>query len=60
MKRNLKDIICHCEEITYEKILSAIQNGATTVEDITDTTNAGIACGTCIEDIEDILVELFK
>jgi len=57
MKRDLNEIICHCEEITYREILHAINNGAKTVEEISDKTDAGIACGTCIEDIENILEE---
>jgi len=57
MKRDLNEIICHCEEITYREILNAINNGAKTVEEISDKTDAGIACGTCIEDIENILEE---
>ena len=57
MKRDLNEIICHCEEITYREILNAIKNGAKTIEEISDKTDAGIACGTCIEDIENILEE---
>lgn len=57
MKRDLNEIICHCEEIRYKEILKAIKSGATTVDDISNATNAGIACGTCIETIEDILEE---
>ena len=26
MKRDLNEIICHCEEITYREILNAIKN----------------------------------
>ena len=57
MKRELSEIICHCEEITYKEILQAIKDGAKTVENISDETNAGIACGYCIETIEEILEE---
>ena len=57
MKRDPKEIICHCEEITYDKILEVIRKGATTVEEISDQTNAGIACGYCIETLEEILKE---
>jgi len=55
--RDKEDIICHCEEVTYGTILEAIQNGATTVEVIGDITEAGITCGYCIEEIEEILEE---
>lgn len=27
-------IICRCEEITYEEVIDAIKNGATTVDDV--------------------------
>lgn len=57
MSRDLKEIICHCEQVTYEDILKAIKSGAKTVEDISDQTNAAIACGYCIETIEEILEE---
>lgn len=58
--RDLNEIICHCNEITYETILKAIQNGATTVSEVTDMTDAGNACGYCIETLEEILEELEK
>ena len=55
--RDKDEIICHCQEITYEEILEAINNGAHTVEEIGDVTEAGITCGSCIEDLEEILEE---
>jgi len=55
--RDKDEVICHCQEVTYETILEAIKNGATTVEIIGDITEAGITCGSCIEDIEEILEE---
>lgn len=60
MKRALDEVICFCEEITYQEILNAIHNGADTVEAITDLTKAGLACGTCISDLEEILEEELK
>ena len=57
MKRDPKEIICHCEQVTYDEIQKAIRNGARTVEEISDQTNAGIACGYCIETLEEILEE---
>ena len=55
--RDKDEIVCHCQEITYDEILTAIKNGAHTVEVIGDITEAGITCGSCIEDIEEILEE---
>ena len=53
-----KEIICHCNQITYETIKKAIDNGATSVEDITEFTDAGNACGYCIETLEQLIEEL--
>ena len=57
MKRNKEDFVCYCMEITYREILNAISKGATTPDEITEQTDAGISCGMCIETIEDILEE---
>ena len=56
--RDPNEIICHCQEITLRAIKKAIQNGATTVEDIQVKTEAGISCGVCIEEIEELLEEM--
>ena len=54
---NKDEVICHCAQITYQDILDAINEGAKTVEEISDKTDAGIACGYCIEHLEIILEE---
>lgn len=51
-------IVCYCQNISYDQIVEAIHNGAHTIEAIIEATNAGIACGTCIEDLENILDEI--
>lgn len=55
--RDRDDIVCHCQEISYGDILDAIHNGANTIEIIGDITQAGITCGVCIEELEEILEE---
>ena len=52
-------IICSCLDITKGDILAAIkEKNLTTVEEITDATEAGSACGACLDDIQDVLDEL--
>jgi bacterioferritin-associated ferredoxin len=41
------EIICDCAGITYGEIVDAIKNGAKTVEDISEATDAGNYCGYC-------------
>ncbi|MFH1513941.1 MAG: Fe-S cluster assembly protein NifU [bacterium] len=54
-------LVCKCFGITEGKIRrEAIENNLRTVEDITNFTKAGGACGTCIPQIEDILLDIWK
>lgn len=48
-------IICGCFEVSYGDIRKAMSNGALTIEAIMEETSAGSGCGSCIEDIEEIL-----
>ncbi len=53
------DIVCNCMGITKGEIVAAIkEKDLHTVEEVGDETEAGTVCGSCIEDIEDILAEL--
>ena len=52
-------IVCTCFGITENIIWDAIkQNGLKTVEEITNYTKAGGACGKCKSTIQDIIVEI--
>lgn len=54
-------IICKCFGVSEEKIRRvAIENHLTTVEDITNFTKAGGACGLCLPDIEAILKDVWS
>ncbi|MBN2801646.1 MAG: Fe-S cluster assembly protein NifU [Deltaproteobacteria bacterium] len=54
-------VICNCFGITEGKIRRVIKEDAlTTVEDITNYTKAGGACGACVGQIEDILDEMLE
>jgi len=44
-------------DITYSTIKKAIQDGNKTLEELINATDAGITCGYCIEDLEEILEE---
>jgi NAD(P)H-nitrite reductase large subunit len=54
------EMICHCNEITYQTIIDAMKQGIHTVDDLIQFTNAGTACGYCIETLEEILEEIQK
>lgn len=53
-------IICKCFDVSEEKIRRAItENQIKTVEDITNFTKAGGACGLCLPDLEAILKDVW-
>ncbi|MCU0845709.1 MAG: Fe-S cluster assembly protein NifU [Spirochaetes bacterium] len=55
------EVICQCFGVTDPLIRKVIrENGLKTVEDVTNYTKAGGACGSCIHKIEDILTEELK
>ena len=53
-------IVCHCMEVSYETIKKAIEDGAKTVDDIKEMTEASTGCGGCEDEIQEILDELLK
>ncbi len=51
-------LICKCFNVTDQTIIKAIrENNLTTLEDITSFTKAGGACGSCLDQISEILEE---
>ncbi len=55
------EIICNCMGVTRQEIEDAItKDNCDTLEKIQDKTEAGTGCGSCVEDIEDILAEMGK
>ena len=53
-------IVCHCMEVSYETIKKDIEDGAKTVDDIKEMTEASTGCGGCEDEIQEILDELLK
>lgn len=53
-----EDIICTCFDLTVKDIKDAYANGATTLDAIMETTQAGTLCGACISDLEELIDSL--
>ncbi|HJN05299.1 MAG TPA: (2Fe-2S)-binding protein [Bacteroidales bacterium] len=53
------EIICNCMQITKGEIVAAIKSGGLlTIDEVGDETEAGTVCGSCHDDIEEILKEV--
>lgn len=57
---NDDDIICTCYDVTVKDIKDAINNGASSLEEVEEATQAGTLCGACIGDLENLVKELLK
>jgi bacterioferritin-associated ferredoxin len=47
--------ICHCRNVSTEKVDQAIIAGASTSEKVSRLTSASTACGTCRTDVENLI-----
>ncbi len=54
------DVICFCRNVTYGKVVESISNGATTIDDVVNKTNAGSSCGACKTRILNTIKEIKK
>lgn len=52
---NLDEIICTCLGVSGRTIKEAVDNGASTVQEIQDATGAGTICGACLDDISELV-----
>lgn len=48
----LEDVVCSCFGVTNEMIKEGVDNGATNMEEIQATLNAGTACGACLDEVQ--------
>lgn len=55
---NMDKTVCYCMRITNGKIKEAVDNGATTLEEVQKATKAATVCGACRENVKR-LVEQF-
>lgn len=55
---NPDEVICSCLAITKGMIQEAVNNGAKTFEEVQKVNDVGTVCGSCIEDVENLIAEL--
>lgn len=52
---NLDKIVCDCLSVTTGMIKEAVEDGATTLEEVAEATGATTACGGCSDDIQHLV-----
>lgn len=51
-------VVCECFGVTNGQVKEAVDNGATTLEEVAEATGAGTGCGACNDDLQR-LVDFF-
>lgn len=49
---------CNCHNVSYQKIIDAVREGASTYEELQERTGCGTGCGQCREFIECFMREI--
>lgn len=53
-------VICRCFKVTAGDIIDAVDNGAKTFEEVQEVTSCATGCGSCEDDVIELLDELNK
>lgn len=57
---NMEKTVCHCAKVKVQDIADAITNGAKTIEEIEQVTNASTCCGRCEEYFVNVAEDLLE
>ena len=52
---DLNEVICSCFQVTKGMVKDAVDAGANTLEEVQDATNAGNACGVCLDELQELV-----
>ena len=55
---NMDKVVCECFGVTNGQVKEAVDNGATTLEEVAEATGASTGCGACNDDLQR-LVDFF-
>ena len=57
---NMTKTVCYCAHVTVQDIADAVVQGAKTIEEIQEITNAATCCGACDDHFENVAKELLE
>ncbi len=57
---DMDTIVCPCLGLTAQDIKDAVENGATSFEEVQDVTEVGSICGACIDEVKELIAELLQ
>lgn len=52
---NLEKTVCYCMKISYRKIKEAVDSGASTLQEVQQSTGAGTVCKKCCDNLQRLI-----
>ena len=52
---DLEEVVCSCFGVTTGMIKTAVEDGATTLEEVQSMMDVGTACGACIDEVQRVI-----
>ena len=52
---DLDEVVCSCQNVTNGMVKEAVDEGATTVEEVQAATDAGTVCGGCLDSLQQLI-----
>lgn len=57
---DLEKVVCYCQNVTNGMVKAAVDAGASTLEEVQEATDAGTACGACIDNVQNLIDQFVK
>lgn len=53
-------VVCYCQNVTNGMVKDAVFAGASTLEEVQESTGAGTVCGACIDNVQNLIDQFVK
>lgn len=60
MELNKEKAICRCKSVFYQDLENAVENGATTFEEVQEVTKIAKGCGRCAKEAKEVVEHILK
>ena len=57
---HMEEILCNCTGVTYQDVINAIENGATSFEEVQEATGCSTVCGACEDEARNFVSQMLK
>ena len=60
MEQKMDKAICRCKKVYFDDLENAIENGASTFEEVQEATKVGTGCKRCVKQAQEVVEHLLN